>query len=238
MRFRMILTALVVCAVTACASAQDAPRPDKPGEKAGPEKTTDKEEGKAGDENKGKEDAGDAEEKPAPNDTVARHKRLLKDISDVIGTVTVSEADVKSWLDHRADFEKAMLADEDFGAKRAVSLKQAFDHALTSEVYTAWAKGENLNAEDWLRKSLRIKVLNYRLRALKEAPEQREALKAKLEKIEGEKQNLSTGEYENAKAAIADTQDLLTKLETYVKTLPEPSEPEKKALETHADELK
>jgi hypothetical protein len=176
----------------------------------------------------GEEKEGEKEgEKAEEEDYLAKLKAQFKDVDKVVGTVTVTDADIKSYEKYEQEFDDFVDSDAKFEELSDKSLKEAFDYAITSEKYLAWAKARSLSAEDWLRKACRIMIFSVRdslggpgmeeqIKSLKE-------MKTEMEKL---KDQLSAEEYKESMDQIDKSIAQLEGMRDFGKSLPAPTEAE------------
>jgi hypothetical protein len=202
---------------------------DKPAEEKKDDKKKDEEE--KGDEEK--DDEGDEEEA----DPVENMKKLFKDVDKVIDSVKIAEADIESYLKHSESFDEAMEKDEKFEELKDKSIKDAFDHALKSETYKAWAEKNELKAEDWLRKAIRIMVLNFKVNYGPQIKEQQEGLAEQRKMVESMKEMIPAEDYNEAIQGLDEADKMLKGMGDVIEGLPAASDDEKKLIEKHAEAL-
>lgn len=218
MRLMLAVVAAFGLGVAAPVYAQDA---EKPAKEAG------KEEGK---KEEGKKD-GEAEDESE----IGQLKKQFKDVDKVIAGVTLTQADLDSYEKHEEAFENYMEGDEKFEELADKSIKEAFDYAVKSEKYLAWAKERELNGEEWLRKAVRILVFEIRS-DLMDMDDMVESMKEWKETLKEMKDTMSEEEY---KEAVKETDEAIKSFEEmrdFAKSLPAPTEAEAKLLKENDDE--
>ena len=208
-------------------NAQDMGGEDKPAEEKKPD-------GDKKDDAEDKDDDSDDEDKE--EDPVEELKSLFKDVDKVIDGVKLTEEDIKSYIAHTDSFDTAMEEDEKFEELKDKSIKEAYDYAVKSDKYTAWATKEGVDA-DWLKKAIRIMVLNFKTSMSGDLDEQVKALEEQKKMIEGMKGDLGEEEYKEAVEGLDEALKMMKGMGEVAKGLPAPTEEEAKLLEKFADEL-
>ena len=190
----------------------------------------------AGEEKKD-EGKDEAKEEPAEDDPVANLKAVFKGVDEVIKDVKLTQEDIDSYVKHNESFDKAMAEDEKFEELKDKSIKEAFDYAIKSDKYKAWAEKEGVKAEDWLRKAVRVMVLNFKLSVGADIDEQIEGLAEQRKMVESMKEMLSKEEYDEAMKALDDGAKTLKGMKEIAEGLPAPSEEEKKLIEANREKI-
>lgn len=182
---------------------------------------------------------GEAESKPRParQDVVAAVTEWARGVDTVVASVSLTDTDVDSYIKHREGFNAAMKHEKAL-AKFSVNLKEAYDLTVKSEVYLNWAKEVGLDPADWLQKAVRVRVLEYRMRAETELPTRKQRIAQRLKLVEAEQHGLSTSDYENAVEALTTTLKLIDDLTGVLKTLPVASDDERAVLLAKGGELR
>lgn len=187
-----------------------------------------KEEGKRAEEGKKEvEKEGEEKEGEAEEDDLTRMKKQFKDVDKVIAGVTLTKEDIESYEKHEDAFDEFVDSDEKFEKLANKNIKEAFDYAIKSEKYLAWAKERELEAETWLRKAVRILTFETR-QDLADMDETVEEMKEWKKTLEDLKDTMTDEEY---KEAIKETDDAIKMLEgmsEFAKSLPAPTEAEAK----------
>ncbi|MCB9894110.1 MAG: hypothetical protein H6839_06670 [Planctomycetes bacterium] len=224
----LALLAVACMGATAPAlKAQDAGKEEKP---AGEAKKDAGGEAKEGEDKEGKEEPGE-------EDPVANLKAVFKDVDTVIKDVKLTQEDIDSYLKHNDSFDKAMKEDEKFEELKDKSVKEAFDHAIKSDKFKAWAEKEGVKGEDWLRKAVRIMVLNFKLSVGPGIDEQIKSIEDQKAMVESMKEMLSEEEYKEAMDAIEEGVKTLKAMKEIAEGLPTPSEEEKKLIEANREKI-
>ncbi|MCB9932596.1 MAG: hypothetical protein H6841_04150 [Planctomycetes bacterium] len=228
---KMMLAVLAMICLSASVATLQAQEKGAEGEKPAAEKKADEkaEEGKEGEEG---EEGEEKEEDP-----VADFEKVFKDVDKVVDSVKVTDEDIQSFLKHNDSFDEAMEKDEKFEELKDKNIKEAFDHAVKSEIYKAWADKNGLKAEDWLRKAVRIMVLNVKVNMGPSMAEQAEMIAEQRKMVEGMKDMLGEEEYKEAIKAIEDGEKTLKGMTKVIDGLPAGTDEEKKLIEKYAEKL-
>lgn len=199
-------------------------------------------EGKEG-EKPAKEGEGEkeGEKEKEEADPIETLKKQFKDIDTVIGSVTITQADLDSYKKYEKEFDDFAESDAKLEELSEKSLKEAFDYAVKSEKYLEWAAKRELKAEDWLRKALRIVVLGIREQFNgPEYDEQIESMREMKKEIEKMKDQLPEEDFKESMKQMDEAIAQLESLRDFGKSLPAPTEAEaallKKANEGGSDD--
>jgi hypothetical protein len=183
----------------------------------------------------GEEKEAEGEEKE--EDALAHYKAMFKDIDTVIGKTTVTEEGIKGYLDHHETFRDAMKKDKKFEELKEKNLKEAFDHAVKSEIATAWAKEKGVELDSWLRQTLRVMVLTFRAQIEESVAAQKEALAAQRKQVEELKSELSDEEYKEYIKALDEGDQALKDWGAMSDGLAKPTDAEDKVLKANAEKI-
>lgn len=229
--WKFVLAVLAMVCISASVPTLQAQEKGAEGDKpAAGEKKAD--EGKEGEEAEEGEEGEEGEEDPVEN-----LKQVFKDVDKVIDGVAITEADIEAHLKYNKSFDEAMEKDEKFEELKDKSIKEAYDHAVKSETYKAWAEKNGLKAEDYLRKSIRIMVLNFKLTIGPQMKEQQESLAEQRKMVEGAKEMLGEEEYKEAMKSLDEADKMLKGMVEVADGLPAASDEEKKLIEKYAEKL-
>lgn len=164
-----------------------------------------------------------------------KFQRIFKGADEVIKGVEVKQADIDLYKKHSDSFDEAMAEDEKFEELKDKSIKEAFDHALKSEKYLAWAKENELNAEDYLRKSIRITVLQFKFQVEDGADEQIKQLEEAKNMIEGMKEMMDEETYNESMASITEGLELIKGMKEIADGFKAANEEEAKLIKDNLD---
>ncbi|MCZ7605649.1 MAG: hypothetical protein M5U25_06135 [Planctomycetota bacterium] len=227
--WKFVLAVLAMVCLSASVPTLQAQEKGAEGDKPAEEKKADEKEAE------GDEEGDDEEEENA--DPVENMKKMFKDVDKVIDTVKIAEADIESYLKHNKSFDEAMEKDEKFEELKEKNIKEAFDHALKSESYKAWAEKNELKAEDYLRKSIRIMILNFRVNFGPQIKEQLDGLAEQRKMVESAKESIPAEDYNEAIKALDEADKMLKGMSEIIDGLPAGSDEEKKLIEKYAEKL-
>lgn len=227
--WKFVLAVLAMVCLSASVPTLQAQEKGAEGDKPAEEKKADEKEAE------GDEEGDDEEEENA--DPVENMKKMFKDVDKVIDTVKIAEADIESYLKHNKSFDEAMEKDEKFEELKEKNIKEAFDHALKSDTYKAWAEKNELKAEDYLRKSIRIMILNFRVNFGPQIKEQLDGLAEQRKMVESAKESIPAEDYNEAIKALDEADKMLKGMSEIIDGLPAGSDEEKKLIEKYAEKL-
>lgn len=186
-------------------------------------------EGEKGGCEEGKCEKGDCEdcEDEDDDDPVAMYRKMVKDLKDVTGEVTFTQADIDSMAEHMPELDKLMDDDEEFEDLKEKSIKEAFDYVIKSDKFVKWAKEKGLD-ETWMRKCLRIMTCRWKMMI----PEQKKTMEEALTEIENQREEMGEEMYAMYKEMIEEQAKMLADIEKIFDTdVPGPTDDEKKLLE-------
>ncbi len=227
--WKFVLAVLAMVCLSASVPTLQAQEKGAEGDKPAEEKKADEKEAE------GDEEGDDEEEEDA--DPVENMKKMFKDVDKVIDTVKIAEADIESYLKHNKSFDEAMEKDEKFEELKEKNIKEAFDHALKSDTYKAWAEKNELKAEDYLRKAIRIMILNFRVNFGPQIKEQLDGLAEQRKMVESAKESIPAEDYNEAIKALDEADKMLKGMSEIIDGLPAGSDEEKKLIEKYAEKL-
>ncbi|MBX3460113.1 MAG: hypothetical protein KF696_09175 [Planctomycetes bacterium] len=161
-------------------------------------------------------------------------KKNLKGIEDVTGKVEFTEADLKATLKHHADLDKLFEGDEKFETLKQSNMKEAFDYIVKNEKYVAWAKKNEVDADAFMRKTLRLRTNFYKLYL----PDYLDGIiKKQREMMEGFKDMIPEDEYKTAMAELDKAAEDFKACRKILEGVPGPTDAEKKLIEANKKEL-
>jgi len=168
-------------------------------------------------------------------------------VNEFIGDVRFDAADMRSFLDHYGEFSAMMddeagaSGEEDYSEEswddvEEPNMSESFQDLLTvmeDEQYRAWAAGNGLDPDDWMRKSVRILLLSQRT-AMGEYFELADAqMQAQAADLEAQREQMGEEMY----AAMKDSMTMMKMTGEAWGELPEPTAAEEQIIADHMDEL-
>ena len=170
---------------------------------------------------------------------------MASGMAKFIGSTRLSEANVKSLLEHGKSFEDAGKnqagADEIERALEAKFKKTGvYDFALLFELapVKAWAKKTGVEPRAFVQAYLRFQALSMRENLLEYAKEMRANTPKQLAELEKARTLMGEEAYKMAKKAVEMQVEMTKHMETAAKTVPAETADEKKLLAKHGAALK
>lgn len=164
-----------------------------------------------------------------------KFQRVFKGADEIIKGLEIKQADIDLYKKHSDSFDEAMAEDEKFEELKETSIKEAYDHAIKSEKYLAWAKKNELNAEDYLRKSIRITVLQFKYQVEDGADEQLKQLEEAKTMVEGMKEMMDEETYNETMKSVTEGIDLIKGMKEIAEGFKAASEEETKLIKANLD---
>ncbi len=168
-------------------------------------------------------------------------------VNDFIGDVRFDESDMRSFLDHYAEFG-AMIegeaadggevdySEENWDEMEEPSMSESFQEILSfmeDGQYRAWAAANGLDADDWMHKSARILILSQGT-AMAQFFEMSEAqMQEQMAGLEAQREQMGEEMY----AAMMDSFKMMELTREAWGQLPEATTAEAQIIEAHSDEL-
>lgn len=181
-----------------------------------------------------------AEDKPAEKDdpTKMDFEALFKDCDKVL-TLNFTADDVKNFKDNWVAGADLLKDDKEFQKLKKKNIKEAFEYVIKAEAYIKWAKEKKLDADAYLRKSLRIMFQHVKLGTPDMIKTQREALAAERKEKEAakEKGDLTAEQLKEYMTQWDAASKMLDNLEKGVALIPAPTDAEKKLLEDNKADI-
>ena len=169
-------------------------------------------------------------------ETQARFAAWVDDVNEFVGDVRFDEGDLRSLLDNWEDFSafgESLREDAEEGSEEMPDFKEI----LANEEYRSWAAQAGVDAEDWLRKSMRIVATTMRGQVLTNMALVEEQLPAQMEMIESQRSQMGDEMYEQMKEAMEMTLVTMKNLTETAGQLPEPTDAEQGLLDKYETEL-
>jgi hypothetical protein len=153
-------------------------------------------------------------------------------LSEFVKDVRFTEGDVQSLLVLWEEFSTIGGGEE--GEEEEF---EDFNTVLQNEAYRAWAKSKGINAEMWLKKTMRIIAAMMRETIEENASEEQFDMKAQLEELEAMRAEIGEEAFQEMKKGIEASAAAIEGLDKAYKNLPVPTEAEKKLLAKYQDQL-
>jgi uncharacterized membrane protein YccC len=153
-------------------------------------------------------------------------------VNDFVEGVRFSEKDVESLIEHWAEFNAIgeEYEDDDEGSID-------FDGILSDPTYRDWADSQSFDAEDWLRKAVRISMVLFREQMLSSAEMFPQQMQQQMEMIEQQRDHVDEEMYLQMKQAMEDSARYAEQLRESAERLVQPTAAETSALEQYRDTL-
>ena len=162
---------------------------------------------------------------------IATVEGMFDDVSRFVGDTRFDEGDIESLIEHWDGY--AVIGGDDEDDDAAVD----FNALLANDEYRQWTASHDLDAEDWLRKTVRITMILYREQMLEEAEEIPQQVDAQLAEIDAQRAQLGEEMYEQLRASVEMGQRYALDMLDAARKLPEPTAEESRALDAYRDEL-
>lgn len=157
--------------------------------------------------------------------------QMATEVSDFVGHVRFDEDDVRSLIDLWDEFS-------DFGSNYDDDdATMDFDAILGDGEYRRWAASHNLDAKDWMQKTVRITMVLYREQMLAAAAMMPDQMAQQLAMIEQQRDQLGEEMYQQMRQGMEATAAYSKTVIESARRLPEPTAVEKSILEKYRDEL-
>lgn len=181
----------------------------------------------------GKVEKGAAKEEDGPPD----FEVLFKDVDKVIGTVNYTADDVKTFKDQWTAGADLLKDDAEFQKLKKKSIKEAFDYAVKHASVLEWAKEKKLDADTYMRKSLRIMLQHVKQQIPDQVKAGRESLENARKMVETYKDALGEEKYNEQIKKLDEATKMLDGMEKGFDLIPNPTDDEKKLLEANKDDI-
>ena len=173
----------------------------------------------------------------AQNESVAMEEaidtldQMVVDVVEFVGDVRFDEDDVKSLIDLGDEYSE--FGDDYDDDNDTID----FNTILSDNEYRRWAASHNLDANDWMRKTVRITMVLYREQMLAMAAIMPEQIAQQLEMMEQQREQLGEEMYQQISQGIKETAAYGEAMMEGTRRLPEPTAAEKAILDQYRDEL-
>ena len=158
---------------------------------------------------------------------------LVAEVQEIAGGVRFNEADVESLIRLWPEFDELSRMVDDDGDDDSMDFKAV----LADPTYRQWATSHGVDAEDWMRKTVRIMMTLYREQTLQSAARAPQQIKEQMEMIEQQRAQLGEEAYQQMKQAMEMSVEMSKYMEDAVRKMPEATAAEQAVLDKHRDEL-
>jgi hypothetical protein len=158
---------------------------------------------------------------------------LVAEVQEIAGGVRFDEADVESLIRLWPEFDELSRMVDDDGDDDSMDFKAV----LADPTYRQWAASHGVDAEDWMRKTVRIMMTLYREQTLQSAARAPQQIQEQMEMIEQQRAQLGEEAYQQMKQAMEMSVEMSKYMEDAVRKMPEATAAEEAVLDKHRDEL-
>lgn len=166
-------------------------------------------------------------------ETIRKFEAMVVEVNDFVGDARFNDTDVVSLIELWDEYSEFGQMEEDDDDDEILD----FDEILADPQYRQWAVSHGLNAEDWLRKTVRITMTLYREQMLQGAAEAPQQIEQQLVMIEQQREQLDEEMYQQMKQMMEASAAMSKKMAATASELPEATASEMAALESHRDQL-
>lgn len=159
--------------------------------------------------------------------------QMFSAVGAFVGDVRFDEGDVRSLIDLWEEWSEFGDEQEDDEEDAVID----FESLLRDSAYRHWAASHSLDADDWMRKTMRISMSLYREEMLAAAALMPAQMAEQLEMIEQQREQLGEELYQQMKNGMAATAEYGKAITDSARHLPEPTAAEQALLDLHRDEL-
>jgi hypothetical protein len=159
--------------------------------------------------------------------------KLVTEVQEIAGGVRFDEADVESVIGLWPEFDEFSKIVDDDGDDESVDFKAI----LADPTYHQWAASHGLDAEDWMRKTVRIMMTLYREQTLQSVALAPQQIQKQMEMIEQQRAQVGEELYQQMKQAMESSAAMSKYMEGAVRKMPEATAAEEAVLDKHRDEL-
>jgi hypothetical protein len=159
--------------------------------------------------------------------------QMFSAMSEFIGEVRFDEDDIRSLIDHWQEWD---ALESDSGDDEDDDIID-FKAILKDSAYREWAASLGLDADDWMRKTLRITMALYRDQMMMAAESMPAQMAQQLEMIEQQRAQLGEELYQQMKQGMEAAAQYGKAVMDSARKLPEPTPEERALLERYRDEL-
>jgi hypothetical protein len=158
---------------------------------------------------------------------------LVTEVQEIAGGVRFDEDDVESLIRLWPEFDELSRMVDDDGDDDSMDFKAV----LADPNYRRWATSHGVDAEDWMRKTVRIMMTLYREQTLQSAARAPQQIQEQMEMIEQQRAQLGEEAYQQMKEAMETSAAMSKYMEEAVRKMPEATAAEEAVLDKHRDEL-
>lgn len=158
---------------------------------------------------------------------------LVAEVKEIAGGVRFDEADVESLIRLWPEFDELSRMVDDDGDDDSMDFKAV----LADPTYRQWATSQGVDAEDWMRKTVRIMMTLYREQTLQSAARAPQQIQEQMEMIEQQRAQLGEEAYQQMKQAMELSAEMSKYMEDAVRKMPEATAAEEAVLDKYRDEL-
>ena len=169
-------------------------------------------------------------------ETQERFAAWVADVNEFVGEVRFNEGDLRSLLDNWDDFSEFgenLKKDSEEDSEEMPD----FGEILDDEDYRRWASEAGVDAEDWLRKSMRIVATMMRGQVLSNMAIAEAQIPTQMKMIEGQRSQMDEEMYEQLKQTMDNTLATMRNMTETAGRLPQPTAAEKVLLDKYNTEL-
>jgi hypothetical protein len=160
-------------------------------------------------------------------------EQMFSDIGDYIAEARFDEDDIKSLLEHWQEWDQFGSEQDDGDEDEPIDFKSI----LADSAYLDWTASHGLDAEDWMRKSLRITMSLYRDRMMMAAQAMPAQMDEQLQMLEEQRAQLGEEMYQQFKQGLEAATQYGSAIMDSARHLPEPTASERALLEKYSDQL-
>lgn len=173
-----------------------------------------------------------AQARPESDSAAQEIDNMFTAANDFVGDVRFSGEDIESLMEHWVEFNAIgeSHGDDDEGTVD-------FDGILSDSTYLDWAESKGLDAEDWLRKAVRITMVLFREQIVNGAETFPAQMQQQMDFIEQQREQLGEEMYQQMKQAMEDAARYTRQLRESAERLPQATAAEAGALEPYRDAL-
>ena len=166
---------------------------------------------------------------PEMDQAVAEMNDMVIAVNEFTGGVRFDKSDVESLIELWDEYNE-------FGDENDED-DIDFDAILSDSEYRSWAASRGLDADDWLRKTIRITMVLFREHVLQSAAMMPEQLAQQMEMIEQQREQLGEEMYQQFKASMETSSRYSELMLDAAKELPQATPSEAAVLESYQDDL-
>ena len=171
------------------------------------------------------------------DEAIAEGKReldkLVTEVQEIAGNVRFDEADVERLIRLWPEFDEfSQMADNDDDDDSI-----DFKAMLADPAYRQWAASHDLDAEDWMRKTVRITMTLYREQTLQSVALAPQQIQKQMEMMEQQRAQVGEELYQQMKQVMESSAAMSKYMEEAVRKMPEATAAEVAVLDKHRDEL-